>query len=143
MKRIITLLIITLGIATATYAQVPSAQSETAKTAKPGDTLTVTVNIKKCDLACFAQYQQLLPAGMTALEINGGSDNANFYFDNNKVQYQWYKLPIERDIITLRYRLVVALSVQPGKYNLPGYFSYQMRNRLGQINTPLSVEVAQ
>ena len=141
MKRIILLITMMLGIAAATYAQVPSAQSAIDRAAKPGDTLTVTVNVKKCDLACFAQYQQLLPEGMTAIEINGGSDNANFYFDNSKVQYQWYKLPIERDIITLKYRLVVASTMKPGKYNLPGYFSYQMHNRLGQVNTPLIVEV--
>ena len=78
MKRIILLITMMLGIAAATYAQVPSAQSAIDRTAKPGDTLTVTVNVKKCDLACFAQYQQLLPEGMTAIEVNGGSDNANF-----------------------------------------------------------------
>lgn len=123
------------------FAQVPAANCQVQKEVKAGDSLVVTVNIKKCDLACYAQYQQLLPEGFVATEISGKSDNANFYFDNNKVFYQWYKLPVDKDNIVLQYNIKVSETAKPGKYDLPGYFSYQVQNRLGEINTTASVEV--
>ena len=90
---------------------------------------------------CFAQYQVKLPEGFTAKEILGASDNANFYFENGKVLYQWYKLPIDRSDIELRFTVTAGEKVAAGKYQLPGYFSYQFNNRLGQADTGLTVEV--
>ncbi len=135
------IIIAIIGLVANSFAQVPAANCQVQNEVKPGDTFVVTVNIKKCDLACYAQYQQLLPEGFVATEISGKSDNANFYFDNNKVFYQWYKLPVDKDNIVLQYNIKVSEGAKPGKYDFPGYFSYQVRNRLGEINTTASVEV--
>jgi len=141
MRKILMLLIAVIGIAASALAQVPAATISAAKTAKAGESITVTINIKKCDLACYAQYQQLLPEGMVAKEISGKSDNANFYFENNKVFYQWYKLPVDKNDIQLQFTITMSEGIKPGKYQLPGYFSYQVNNRLGEINTTAEIEV--
>jgi len=142
MKKLLFLLISIFFLTISVKAQVPSATCSLSNaTPKAGEIVVMTVNIKKCDLACYAQYQQLLPEGFTATEISGQSDNANFYFENNKVFYQWYKLPIDKSVITLKYNLAIAPGTKIGKYDIPGYFSYQMKNRLGEIETPISIEV--
>ena len=65
----------------------------------------------------------------------------NFYFENNKVMYQWYKLPVNKGNITLKYNIRISEEMLPGKYQLPGYFSYQVNNRLGEISTTTSIEI--
>lgn len=140
MRKLLLILSI-ICIAICAKAQVPTAVCSADKIVKSGDTFVVTVNINKCDLGCYAQYQQLLPEGFVAKEISGQSDNANFYFDNNKVFYQWYKLPIDKNVITLKYNVTVSQNVKAGTYDLFGYFSYQIKNRLGEIETSIKVEV--
>ncbi|MBQ3691612.1 MAG: hypothetical protein II937_17330 [Bacteroidales bacterium] len=141
MKKLFLLLAIILLAAINLKAQIPSANCTSDTIVKQGNSFVMSVKINKCDLACYAQFQQLLPEGFAATEISGESDNANFYFENNKVFYQWYKLPIERSTVTLKYNITVSQGVKPGKYQIPGYFSYQVKNRLGQINTPIVVTV--
>lgn len=125
------------------FAQVPAANCQVQNEVKPGDTFTVTISINKCDLACYAQYQQLLPECFAATEISGKSDNANFYFENGKVFYQWYKLPVDKGSIELQYSIKVSDGAKPGTYQLPGYFSYQTNSRLGEISTSATVEIKQ
>jgi len=141
MKKIFMLLALVF-ISFVVKAQVPTAQCVAGDTiVRQGNSFVMTVNINKCDLACYAQFQQLLPEGFAATEISGESDNANFYFENNKVFYQWYKLPIERNTITLKFNVAVSQGVKAGRYEIPGYFSYQVKNRLGQIDTPVTIIV--
>lgn len=142
MKKLLLLFAVLLTAMISANAQSPTAVSSTSdNTVKAGDSFTVTVNITKMDLSCFAQYQQKMPEGFTATEISGASDNANFYFENGKVQYQWYKLPIDRSEIILRYNVKVDSKLAAGKYQFPGFFSYQYNNRLGQVDTQLTIEV--
>lgn len=141
MKKIFAIIAIIVATALQTMAQAPAATLNAPASAKPGDIIAVTLSIKKCDLSCYAQYQQLLPEGLTATEISGHSDNANFYFENNKVIYQWYKLPVNKGNITLKYNIRISEGMKPGKYQLPGYFSYQVNNRLGEIATTTSIEI--
>ncbi|MBO4371772.1 MAG: hypothetical protein J5826_02460 [Bacteroidales bacterium] len=141
MKKLFVIIALTIVSVVSALAQSPSATTTAAQTIKAGESFTVTVNISKLDLSCFAQYQVKLPEGFTAKEISGASDNANFYFENGKVLYQWYKLPIDRSNIELRFTVTASNKVAAGKYQLPGYFSYQFNNRLGQVDTGLSVEV--
>lgn len=122
-------------------AQSPTASVTAAQTIKAGETFTVVVKISKLDLSCFAQYQIQIPSGFTPKEIPGGSDNANYYYENGKVLYQWYKLPVNRNDIELRFTLTADNKLASGKYQMPGYFSYQYNNRLGQADTELTVEV--
>ena len=122
-------------------AQSPTASVAAAQTIKAGEKFTVTVNISKLDLSCFAQYQIQIPSGFTPMEISGGSDNANYYYENGKVLYQWYKLPVDRNNVELRFDLTADSKLAAGKYQMPGYFSYQYNNRLGQADTELTVEV--
>ena len=76
-------------------------------------------------------------------EFKNGQRNGvcHIYFENGKVLYQWYKLPIDRSDIELRFTVTAGEKVAAGKYQLPGYFSYQFNNRLGQADTGLTVEV--
>lgn len=141
MKKLFVLIALTIVSAVTAWAQSPTATTSAAQTIKAGESFTVTVNVSKLDLSCFAQYQVKLPEGFTAKEISGASDNANFYFENGKVLYQWYKLPIDRNDIELRFTVTADNKVAAGKYQLPGYFSYQYNNRLGQADTGLTVEV--
>lgn len=141
MKKLFVIIALTIVSVVSALAQSPTATTSAAQSIKAGETFTVTVNISKLDLSCFAQYQVKLPEGFTAKEISGASDNANFYFENGKVLYQWYKLPIDRSDIELRFTVTAGEKVAAGKYQLPGYFSYQFNNRLGQADTGLTVEV--
>ncbi len=141
MKKILIVFAFLLTAAFSANAQSPTASVSTVESVKAGESFTVTVNISKLDLSCFAQYQMKLPSGFTAKEISDWSDNANFYFENGKVLYQWYKLPIERSSIVLKFTVTTDNKLSAGKYQLPGYFSYQYNNRLGQADTGLSVEV--
>ncbi|MCQ2975010.1 MAG: hypothetical protein MJ211_09380 [Bacteroidales bacterium] len=141
MKKILFLVVMFLISLFSVNAQTVNAVSTATNSVKSGDTFEVTINISKCDLSCFAQYQQQIPNGFTASEISSMSDNANFYFENGKVLYQWYKLPVNRNDIVLKYKISVDANTVPGVYELPGYFSYQINNRLGQVDTKLSVEV--
>ena len=141
MKKLFVIIALTIVSVVSALAQSPTATTSAAQAIKAGESFTVTVNISKLDLSCFAQYQVKLPNGFTAKEISGASDNANFYFENGKVLYQWYKLPIDRSDIELRFTVTAGEKVAAGKYQLPGYFSYQYNNRLGQADTGLTVEV--
>lgn len=141
MKKLFVIIALTIVSVVSALAQSPTATTSAAQSIKAGESFTVTVNISKLDLSCFAQYQVKLPEGFTAKEISGASDNANFYFENGKVLYQWYKLPIDRSDIELRFTVTAGEKVATGKYQLPGYFSYQFNNRLGQADTGLTVEV--
>ena len=141
MKKLFVIIALTIVSVVSALAQSPTATTNAAQSIKAGESFTVTVNISKLDLSCFAQYQVKLPEGFTAKEISGASDNANFYFENGKVLYQWYKLPIDRSDIELRFTVTAGEKVAAGKYQLPGYFSYQFNNRLGQADTGLTVEV--
>ena len=80
MKKLLLLFAVLLTAMISAKAQSPTAVSTSDNTVKAGDSFTVTVNITKMDLSCFAQYQQKMPEGFTATEIPGASDNANFYF---------------------------------------------------------------
>lgn len=141
MKKLFVIIALTIVSVVSALAQSPTATTSAAQVIKAGESFTVTVNISKLDLSCFAQYQVKLPEEFTAKEISGASDNANFYFENGKVLYQWYKLPIDRSDIELRFTVTAGEKVAAGKYQLPGYFSYQFNNRLGQADTGLTVEV--
>ena len=143
MKKILTVLFSIVCAITSVNAQTITANSTTQNSVKQGEQFVVTINISKCDLSCFAQYSQQLPEGFTAQEINGGSDNANFYFEKNKVLFQWYKLPVNREYVTLKYNITVNDTLKAGKYQLPGYFTYQINNRLGYVETQSEIEVTQ
>jgi len=143
MKRFLLLLtVICLSICGFVNAQIPQAKAFASDSiVKTGNSFVMTVEINKCDLSCYAQFQMLLPEGLSATEISGESDNANFYFENNKVFYQWYKLPIERSNIRLKFNVAVSQGMKVGGYEIPGYFSYQVNNRLGQIETPVKIQI--
>ena len=140
MKKFL-IMLTALFFAVSLKAQIPNAKCSADSIVRIGGSFVMMIDINKCDLACYAQYQQLLPEGFAATEISGESDNANFYFEDGKVFYQWYKLPIDRNKITLKYNVTVSQGVKAGKYEIPGYFSYQIKNRLGQLDTPVTVIV--
>ncbi len=141
MKKILTVLFSIVCIVTNIDAQTITANSIAQNLVKQGEEFVVTVNISKCDLSCFAQYCQQLPEGFTAQEINGGSDNANFYFEKNKVLFQWYKLPINRENVVLKFSVKVQDTLKTGKYQIPGYFTYQINNKLGYVETLSDIEI--
>lgn len=135
MKKILLLLCFVL-FAMIGFAQKPSAKTLIQGTVKAGNAFVVNVIINKCDLNIFAQYCIDIPQGFLASELSGQSDNANFYFENGKVIYQWYKLPIDRDEIQLSFSVDVPEGAK-GNYSMPGFFSYSYNNLRAVIPTSL------
>jgi len=66
MKKLFVIIALTIVSVVSALAQSPTATTSAAQAIKAGESFTVTVNISKLDLSCFAQYQVKLPEGFTA-----------------------------------------------------------------------------
>ncbi len=86
----------------------------------PGTSFTVELKISKTDLASFARYQQDLPIGYTATQLN--SFNGDFTFKDQKVKIIWLKLPSD-STFTITYNILVDPTAE-GPLVLGGDFSY-------------------
>ena len=85
-----------------------------------GTEITVTVTINKGKVTDYARFQQNLPYGFTAMELN--SANATFSFEDQTVRLVWLFVP-DDDRITFSYK-IIANERLIGKTNLGGSFTY-------------------
>ena len=95
-----------------------------------GTEITVTVTINKGKLSYFARYQQELPYGFTAMAVN--SANANFSFQDQKVQLVWLRVPDEDEIV-FSYK-IISNERLTGKIDLGGRFTYIDNNERKSVD---------
>src|ERR1700757_493936 len=80
--------------------------------AKAGSEFTVEVKIHKGEIGGFARFQDELPEGFTATEIE--TKDAVFKFENQKVKFIWTSLPKDPEI-KISYKVKVASNVSGDK----------------------------
>jgi len=85
-----------------------------------GMEITVTVTINKGKMTNFARFQQELPYGFSAMAVN--SANANFSFQDQKVQLVWLRVPDDDEII-FSYK-IIANERLSGNIDIGGRFTY-------------------
>lgn len=90
-----------------------------------GQEFRVQVTVDKGQLSGFARFQQELPAGLEAFQVNSGNA-ADFTFENNRIRIIWLRLP-EDEKLTFYYRVKVNERLK-GFFNLSGSFSYIEEN---------------
>jgi hypothetical protein len=90
-----------------------------------GQEFRVQITIDKGQLSGFARFQQELPAGLEAFQINSGNA-ADFTFEDNRIRIIWLRLP-EEDKLTFYYKVKVNERLK-GFFNLSGTFSYIEEN---------------
>ncbi len=86
----------------------------------PGRNVPVTIKISKGKLKGFARFFHELPRGF--IVENVFSDGADFFRDNNQVNYVWLDLP-DKDIVTIQY-LARADELLAGSFTITGRFDY-------------------
>ena len=85
-----------------------------------GTEITVEIQVNKADRQGFARFQQELPAGINARA--GRSSNADFSFEDQKVNLIWLKLP-ETESLRFNYTIHAHPTLK-GSFTLEGRFSY-------------------
>jgi hypothetical protein len=95
-----------------------------------GQEFRVKVTIDKDNLQGFARFQQILPAGLTAISEN--SAQADFTFKPKRVRLIWLRLPAN-DVITVVYKVKVDERLK-GTFELGGRFSYIENNERKSAN---------
>lgn len=86
----------------------------------PGRNVPVTVKITKGKIKGFARFYHDLPRGF--IVENVFSDGADFFRDNNQVNYVWLDLP-DKEIVTIQY-LARADKLLAGSFTITGRFDY-------------------
>src|SRR5690606_27608494 len=87
----------------------------------------VEIKIEKGGIEGFAKFQEELPPGFEAEQIN--LKGATFTFDQNTIKIIWLSLPPENEFV-ITYKIKV-LNNAPPQLNLGGKFSYlQDNNRM-------------
>ena len=101
-------------------AQEVSVSVTTQDSWPPGKNVPVTVKISKGGLKGFARFYHDLPRGF--IVENVFSDGADFFRDNNQVNYVWLDLP-DKEVITIQY-LARADELLAGSFSISGRFDY-------------------
>ncbi len=86
-----------------------------------GQEFRVQVTVNKSQLTGFARFQQTLPAGLKAVEVNS-ANAVDFTFEDNRLRIIWLRLP-ESESFTFSYRVRVDERLK-GMFSLTGTFSY-------------------
>lgn len=97
-----------------------------------GQEFRVQVTVDKGDLSSFARFQQELPQGLEAFQVNSGNA-ADFSFEDNRIRIIWLRLP-EGEQLTFFYRVRVNERLK-GMFNLSGNFSYIENNERKSVQT--------
>jgi len=99
---------------------------------RAGSEFTIEITISKGDVSGFARFMQDLPNGFTAREKV--SANGEFRFEDQKVKFQWMRLPYDQ-VVVVSYIVQVAPTVS-GTFNIGGTFSYIANNQVSNIEVP-------
>ena len=105
----------------------------------PGELVPVTVEISRGEASGFARYYHDLPGGFFV--ENSESSGADFFWDNNQVNYVWTDLP-EREKILIRY-YVKADELLAGSFRITGRFDYIIdgKRRVSVYSGTISVKL--
>lgn len=104
-----------------------------------GSEFRVQVTLNKGELTSFSRFQQVLPAGLTAVEVNS-ANAVDFSFEENRLRIIWLKLP-EQEQITFSYRVRVDERLK-GEFDLAGTFSFIDNNQRRTIDlTPEHITI--
>ena len=95
-----------------------------------GKSFIVNINIHKGSLEEFSRFQQELPAGLTAEQVN--SATADYGFENQRLRFIWLKMPPD-ELISISYRINVHQRLK-GTFTLNGVFSYVEDNERKSID---------
>lgn len=97
-----------------------------------GSEFEVRIFINKGDLESFSRFQQVIPSGLTASQVE--SSNADFSFEDKRVRLIWLRLPRQEEF-ELVYRIKVDERLK-GTFELKGKFSYIQDNERKSISVP-------
>lgn len=98
-----------------------------------GSEFTIEITISKGDISGFARFMQELPNGFTAREKV--SANGEFRFEDQKVKFQWMRLPFDQEVVVF-YIIQVAPTIS-GTFDIGGTFSYIANNQVSNIELPV------
>ncbi|MEA1887715.1 MAG: hypothetical protein U9N72_10955 [Bacteroidota bacterium] len=91
----------------------------------PGSYVPVRIEIRNAGMNDFARFYQDLPQGFSIK--SGNTAGADFYWDNNQVNFIWLKLP-EDEIIRISY-LAMADESLAGSFRLGGRLDYVIEGK--------------
>jgi hypothetical protein len=94
-----------------------------------GSEFTIDITVSKGDISGFARFMQDLPNGFTAREKV--SANGEFRFEDQKVKFQWMRLPYDQEVV-VSYIIQVAPTIS-GTFSIGGTFSYIANNQVTNI----------
>jgi len=114
------LLILVLSFSLQAVSQEESVHVITQSSWPPGSYVPVKIEIRNMGLNEFARFYQDLPRGFTVRR--GQTAGADFYWENNQVNFVWVKMPGD-EIIHLSY-LAKADPVLKGSFRLGGKLDY-------------------
>lgn len=97
-----------------------------------GTDVLVEVRVVKAGLEGFARFQQELPLGITAKA--GASANADFNFEDQRVNLIWLKLPAGEEI-SFNFTIHAHETVK-GEFSLAGKFSYIEEDDRSEVTIP-------
>lgn len=98
--------------------------------ARPGEAITVTIDISKANLNGFGRIQVFIPQGITVQP--GELEGAQFIFEENYVKFIWVQLPEEQNI-RVSMKLHIDAKESGVKY-LNGLFSYIRNDKTEKLD---------
>jgi len=104
-----------------------------------GHDFEVTITFNKGDLKDYSRFNQDLPNGVTARNIE--SPNADFTFTEQRVRIIWLKLPAD-PVVTVKYAITVDPRIT-GTLKLGGTFAYVNNGERAylDLSEPKSVQI--
>jgi len=124
MKSIVFITLMAL-LSTAVVSQEKSINVITQPSWPPGSYVPVRIEITNTGLNDFARFYQDLPQGFTVRR--GNTAGADFYWENNQVNFVWVKMP-EDEIIRISY-LAMADKALTGSFRLGGKLDYVIEGK--------------
>ncbi|MBN1388021.1 MAG: SPOR domain-containing protein [Bacteroidales bacterium] len=124
MRSIVTIILIAL-LSSAVASQDKSINVITQPSWPPGTYVPVRIEIINSGLNDFARFYQDLPQGFSVRK--GNSSGADFYWENNQVNFVWVKMPQDK-IIRISY-LAMADEALTGSFRLGGKLDYVIEGK--------------
>ncbi len=107
-------------------------------TIKPGSDFTIIINVRKGEIAGTGKFQQYLPPGFTASEIQ--SAGSVFAFEDHSVKFFWENLPTENEF-SISYNVHTENNIS-GTQIVNGLFVYWEENKAQRVAvTPIEIKI--
>jgi hypothetical protein len=132
-KQLILLLnLIAVIIYNAIFPSGVTIENKTPESIKPGEEITVEIIINKGEVNSFAKFEQIIPIGFTASQLENAG--ATFSFTDQKVKFIWMSLPADA-----QFKISYKLKANPdakGSHTITGKFSYILNNERSSVEIP-------